>query len=496
MNVNNDYDKMFDAAGKYYNVDPQLLKTVFHIESGGNVNTRDGASGEEGAMQLLPSTAAKLHVVDPRDMTQAIPAAAQLLRAGLDQSGGNPAAALAYYNSGNVRNPDPAYVAKAAQLYPQMQAQAPSLPAVPGSDAAFKAGDAILSGNATPASPSTPAPPAPALPATSGSQGAFNTGDAILSKVDLSQATPPVQTAVNPTTGQTDTMVPGLRNALAEAPGYVYGNVIPLKRDLATNEISPTVPGFIRNFGNGVLDLAEAYHTGVMTPNATMTLGGLMAGAPSVFGSPASSVANAARAGAAAGAVARQTAKEAAQPGILPQGFRTDPFAPSYMPPGNWKAVEPNEFVPGAQYRMNMQTGEPEMFTPSTAPGAPASTSGVFKLDATNTPNADPASAQTGRFAKMLQGVVADRIAHSIGSTAGHMLGGTPGAFAGYYAADVIRGVTARFGPKVGTAVGAALSKRLGLPGLPSFAPQTLPQPQQQQLAPYTPFDAQGHPLA
>ena len=55
--VNDALDPLFDAAGKHYNVDPMLLKTVFHVESGGNVNAPRGSSGEVGAMQFMPTTA-------------------------------------------------------------------------------------------------------------------------------------------------------------------------------------------------------------------------------------------------------------------------------------------------------------------------------------------------------------------------------------------------------------------------------------------------------
>jgi soluble lytic murein transglycosylase-like protein len=75
------YDDLFEAAGKKYDVDPILGKSVMMAESSGDPNAR-GTSGELGLMQIMPATARSLGV-DPRDPAQAIDGAFRLLRDGL-----------------------------------------------------------------------------------------------------------------------------------------------------------------------------------------------------------------------------------------------------------------------------------------------------------------------------------------------------------------------------------------------------------------------------
>jgi hypothetical protein len=117
------YDAAFDAAGREFNVDPRLIKTVFFLESGGNPNTQDSEAGAQGGMQIMPDTAKYLGISDPRDMSQAIPAAARYLAEGLDATG-SPNGALAYYFAGPDRSgwgpKTAAYIRKGASLYPQM----------------------------------------------------------------------------------------------------------------------------------------------------------------------------------------------------------------------------------------------------------------------------------------------------------------------------------------------------------------------------------------
>lgn len=130
--VNNDFDEQFDAAGKYYNVNPQLIKAIFHQESGGDPTVKKGPAGELGPMQIMPKTAAYLHLDDPNDMTQAIPAAAKYLREGLDANNNDPVAAVRYYNGGpnGVNNPQTLNYAKnVANLYPQMALKTTTAPA-------------------------------------------------------------------------------------------------------------------------------------------------------------------------------------------------------------------------------------------------------------------------------------------------------------------------------------------------------------------------------
>jgi len=127
--VTDDYDDLFDAWGRALNVNPQLGKTVFHVESNGNPNAPNGTSGEVGPMQILPSTGAAMALkmgYDPRamnlrDMRWAVPLGMQYLADGLSATG-TAEGALGYYNTGSA---DPRrwrmdYIKRAVQLYPKM----------------------------------------------------------------------------------------------------------------------------------------------------------------------------------------------------------------------------------------------------------------------------------------------------------------------------------------------------------------------------------------
>lgn len=92
------YDAIFEDAGKAWNVDPLLLKSVAKQESGGNPRLV-GTSGEQGMMQIMPGTQRELGVTDPFDPVQSIFGGAKYLSQGLDKEG-NPEGALLYYNGG------------------------------------------------------------------------------------------------------------------------------------------------------------------------------------------------------------------------------------------------------------------------------------------------------------------------------------------------------------------------------------------------------------
>lgn len=136
---NHAFDDLFDQWGRALNVDPQLTKTIFHLESSGNADTRDGpqspdaTNGERagGGMQLLPSTARAMatrlgadpNAVNIHDMKWAVPLATAYLAEGLNATG-HPSDAMAYYFAGPDRSlwgPKTAsYVAKGEATYPQM----------------------------------------------------------------------------------------------------------------------------------------------------------------------------------------------------------------------------------------------------------------------------------------------------------------------------------------------------------------------------------------
>lgn len=122
--INNEYDDLFDHWGRVFNVNPQLGKTAFHIETNGNPNSKNSPVGAEGGMQIMPGTARALEITNSKDIRQAIPAAMRYLREGLDATG-TPEGALAYYNGGprtlqRLLPETQKYVADARSRYPNM----------------------------------------------------------------------------------------------------------------------------------------------------------------------------------------------------------------------------------------------------------------------------------------------------------------------------------------------------------------------------------------
>jgi soluble lytic murein transglycosylase-like protein len=150
---NSSFDPLFDQWGKALNVDPQLVKTVFHLESSGNEASKDGPTSPyatigpdgqpetaKGGMQMLPSTARAMavklgldpHSIDLHDMRWAVPLATAYIAEGLTATQ-NPSDALAYYHGG----PDPrqwgarteAYVTRGERIYSTMALKLPDAPA-------------------------------------------------------------------------------------------------------------------------------------------------------------------------------------------------------------------------------------------------------------------------------------------------------------------------------------------------------------------------------
>jgi hypothetical protein len=91
-------DLMINHAASQFNLDPDILRSLFMTESGLNPNAV-GPGGELGIGQFTPQTA-QAFGIDPRDPAQAIPAAAQYLRNNLNRFGGDYNSALAAYNWG------------------------------------------------------------------------------------------------------------------------------------------------------------------------------------------------------------------------------------------------------------------------------------------------------------------------------------------------------------------------------------------------------------
>ena len=124
---NNSYDDLFDSWGQALNVDPQLAKSVFHAESGGDIDAPD-SDGAVGPMQMKPATAAAMatklgfdpKAVDLHDMRWAVPLAMQYLADGQNATQ-SAEGALGYYSTGKT---DPTawnrrYIDKVTGLYPQ-----------------------------------------------------------------------------------------------------------------------------------------------------------------------------------------------------------------------------------------------------------------------------------------------------------------------------------------------------------------------------------------
>ena len=137
---NHAYDDLFESWGKALNVDPQLGKTVFHMESSGGKNTYRSMPNDPdspvGPMQMRPSTAAELAKTmgmdgkpDLQDMRWAVPLAMGYLAQGLTATetpkGPSAEGALGYYYSGSG-NPSAwgpktqAYIRNGQALYPSM----------------------------------------------------------------------------------------------------------------------------------------------------------------------------------------------------------------------------------------------------------------------------------------------------------------------------------------------------------------------------------------
>jgi cell wall-associated NlpC family hydrolase len=130
------YADLFNAAGAKYGVDPTLLAAVAKQESGFHPDAVSSA-GAQGLMQLMPSTAAGLHVANSFDPNQAVDGAARLLKSLLADMG-SPSLALAAYNAG----PGAVHRYHGIPPYPETQNYVRSVLAIQSSLQAASAGGA------------------------------------------------------------------------------------------------------------------------------------------------------------------------------------------------------------------------------------------------------------------------------------------------------------------------------------------------------------------
>lgn len=403
-----DLAPLFDAAGKQYNVDPRLLATIFQVESGSNPNSQDGpqtpwaTNGEraQGGMQMLPSTAAAMGASNPRDITQAIPAAARYIAEGLDKTGTVAGAASYYHGGPDTRIWGPrtqAYAAKVVQLYNgqgqgQQQAQADpdaaagaairsqfqdaapsqppevqklldsyrqqgtggtapaSAPAANDDDAA--AGAALRQAFAHPAAPSPANAPLVDRfgPTIQDAQGMASQG------LDAVRAADSAKTADQ-----------RIREFLAPDPAATYGDMLPLA---ATGDgpVRLALPNSARDLALGAYELSQGPATGTVTPLATAALAqGVIGGAmPTPAAGTGAAIGNSLLPQGAAG-LGRNEA-----PDYLGAALRADPAAVE----GNRLGVVadgplmPNPAVPQAAVPANRLGGSPAAGGPQPGMGA------------------------------------------------------------------------------------------------------------------------------
>jgi transglycosylase-like protein with SLT domain len=131
MALEDQYDSIFEEAGREWNIHPSVLKAVMRQETGGN-RTKNGkpitsTAGAGGLMQIMPDTATHLGVTDVHDPRQAIFGAAKYLRENLDDPrfGNSMEHALGAYNAGPDKYAD--YLAGRRSLSAETRAYIPAV---------------------------------------------------------------------------------------------------------------------------------------------------------------------------------------------------------------------------------------------------------------------------------------------------------------------------------------------------------------------------------
>lgn len=117
------YSELIASAASKHRIDAALLHALIHVESRHNAMAVS-PKGAIGLMQVLPETARRMGVNDPRAPEQNIAAGARYLRFLLDTFGNDTKLALAAYNAG-----ENAVIRHGKQIppYPETQAYVPAV---------------------------------------------------------------------------------------------------------------------------------------------------------------------------------------------------------------------------------------------------------------------------------------------------------------------------------------------------------------------------------
>jgi len=97
-----DLNQVVNSASATYHLDPDLVNSVIHAESGFNSHAVS-SKGAQGLMQLMPDTASKLGVANAFDPQSNVSGGSRYLRELLEQYNFDLIKALAAYNAGPKR---------------------------------------------------------------------------------------------------------------------------------------------------------------------------------------------------------------------------------------------------------------------------------------------------------------------------------------------------------------------------------------------------------